>query len=52
MLIEVLFPSYTMPPLEVHAVYSSARHRPTKITGFVKYLEVQFRKQPGFVRAR
>lgn len=46
--LKVLFPSHTMSPIEVHAVYSSARHVPTKVRAFVGYLEAQFQRFPGF----
>jgi DNA-binding transcriptional LysR family regulator len=40
-----------MPPIEVHAVYASARHVPAKVRAFVGYLEEQFRRLPGFAAA-
>ncbi len=36
-----------MSPIEVHAVYSSAKHVPTKVRAFVGYLEAQFKNFPG-----
>ena len=46
--LRVLFPSHTMSPIAVHAVYSSARHVPTKVRAFVGYLEAEFSNLPGF----
>lgn len=46
--LKVLLPSHTMSPIEVHAVYSSAKHVPTKVRAFVGYLEAQFKNLPCF----
>lgn len=37
-----------MSPIEVHAVYSSAKHVPTKVRAFVGYLEAQLKTFPAF----
>ena len=50
--LKVLFPSHTMSPIEVHAVYSSAKHVPTKVRAFVGYLEAHMRDLPGFTACR
>ena len=46
--LRVLLPGYSMSPIEVHAVYSSARHMPAKVRAFVGFLEDDFRMLPGF----
>lgn len=46
--LKALLPRYTMPPIEVHAVYSAARHVPMKVQAFLRYLEERFRRLPGF----
>lgn len=46
--LEALLPGYAMPPIEVHAVYSSARHVPMKVRAFLGWLEQRFKKLPGF----
>lgn len=50
--LKALLPGYVMPPLEVHAVYSSARHMPMKVRAFLEYLDQQFRGLPGFADTR
>ena len=49
--LKAVLSSYTMPPIEVNAVYASARHVPAKVRAFVGYLEAQFRRLPGFTAA-
>ena len=39
---------YVMPPLEVHAVYPSARHLPAKVRSFVGRLQQEFAAIPVF----
>lgn len=46
--LEALLPGYAMSPIEVHAVYSSARHVPIKVRAFLEYLEQRFKRLPGF----
>jgi DNA-binding transcriptional LysR family regulator len=48
--LKVLFSGHTMSPIQVHAVYSSARHVPAKVRAFVAYLETQFKTLPSFTR--
>jgi len=42
---------YAMQPLEVHALYSSARHLPAKVRVFLDFLQEEFRSIPGFTSA-
>jgi len=39
---------YTMQPIEVHALYASARHLPVKVRAFVDFLKEEFSAIPGF----
>jgi DNA-binding transcriptional LysR family regulator len=39
---------YTVKPLDVHAVYASARHLPAKVRAFVEFLQAEFAAIPGF----
>ena len=43
--------NYAMQPLEVNALYSSARHLPTKVRVFLDFLQEEFRSIPGFTAA-
>lgn len=47
--LRVLLRDYTAQPLEVHAVYSSARHVPLKVRAFVAFAVQQFGRFDGFV---
>ena len=40
--------AYVMQPLDVHALYASARHVPAKVSAFVNFLQEEFRSIPGF----
>jgi DNA-binding transcriptional LysR family regulator len=42
---------YTVKPLDVHAVYASARHLPPKIRAFVEFLQAELPSIPGFEAA-
>lgn len=46
--VKQLLPHYAMQPLEVHALYSSARHLPAKVRVFLDFLQEAFPLIPGF----
>jgi DNA-binding transcriptional LysR family regulator len=45
--LKALPPTYSMPPIEVHAVYPSAKHVTAKVQAFVENLEERFKKLPS-----
>ena len=46
--LKALLPTHSMSPIDVHAVYPSARHVAAKVRAFVDYLEERFKKLPSF----
>ena len=40
--VKPLLERWTLPAQEIHAVYPSPRHVPTKVSGFVSWLQGQF----------
>jgi DNA-binding transcriptional LysR family regulator len=47
-LVREVLRGYTVKPLDVHAVYATARHLPAKIRAFVEFLQAELPSIPSF----